>query len=105
MSGMVRATERGWTCVDCGSELGQHEALLCQRCDAAEIRELRAMHAPSPERCGIDVVGGLKCTREAGHEDAPRSCEWIMRTGSSGVGICRKDSIKTTPIVLPPRST
>lgn len=48
MSGLVRFTDRGTIrCVDCGLELQPLEALLCTHCDAAEIDELRAMHAPT----------------------------------------------------------
>lgn len=55
--GMVRATARGFTCVDCGALLGEHEALLCQRCDRDELEELRAMHAPEPPQT---VAGYMK---------------------------------------------
>lgn len=47
--GMVRATERGFVCVDCGRVLEQHEALACEACDRADMDALRALLAPEPE--------------------------------------------------------
>lgn len=41
MSGMLRATERGFRCVDCGALLDEHEAIACERCDALELAQLR----------------------------------------------------------------
>lgn len=46
MSGMVRATERGFRCCDCGALMGEHDALVCQRCDRADLEALRALLAP-----------------------------------------------------------
>lgn len=53
---MARATERGFTCVDCNSLLGEHEALVCQRCDRAELEELRKMHAPRVETMTTEAL-------------------------------------------------
>lgn len=44
--GMVRATERGFVCCDCGQLLEQDEALVCAACDRADLEALRALLAP-----------------------------------------------------------
>jgi hypothetical protein len=46
--GMVRATARGFRCMDCGRELTVHEAIVCEVCDREDLDQLRALLAPAP---------------------------------------------------------
>ena len=48
MTGMLRATERGFRCVDCGTLLDEQEAIACERCDRADLEALRDLLAPEP---------------------------------------------------------
>lgn len=45
---MVRATARGFRCMDCGRELTVHEAIVCEVCDREDLDQLRALLAPAP---------------------------------------------------------
>lgn len=45
---MLRATERGFRCVDCGTLLDEQEAIACERCDRADLEALRDLLAPEP---------------------------------------------------------
>lgn len=80
--------EKGWVPTTANGSRGRMVGMF-RRCFVSGSRE----------RCGLEVLGGLKCTKDAGHEGAPRTCEWMAWTGSSGVGICRRDAIDTTPVL------
>lgn len=60
--GMVRATDRGFTCCDCGRELEPNEALACSACDRADLEALRELYAPQADITDLGRLALRVCT-------------------------------------------